>query len=145
MPKLPPARELIPNLHDDIYRFHLSPSLEDQATCFFFHNYVFTELASPYDHFACLPILYSQAREMKALSGIMMSIGAAGISNISKDPDLMRAAQEIYSSTLQHTQSLLADSSQIQKDQTLLTVLLLALYEVCLHILPPRIELKFEL
>ena len=81
---------------------------------------------------------------MKALSGVMISIGAAGISNIWKDPDLMRAAQEIYSSTLQHTQSLLEDSSQIQKDQTLLVVLLLALYEVCLPIFPPRIELKLK-
>ena len=119
------------DVHISIIPIALSPSLEEQATYFFFQNYVFTELATPYNHLACLPAICSQVSQMKALSSVIISIGAAGISNIRKDADIMRAAQEIYSSTLQYTQDLLGDSSQIQKDQTLLVVLLLALYEVC--------------
>lgn len=131
--ELSPASDPIPfqpkDVHISIIPIALSPPLEEQATYFFFQNYVFTELATPYNHLACLPTICSQVSQMKALSSVIISIGAAGISNIRKDPDIMRAAQEIYSSTLQYTQDLLEDSSQIQKDQTILVVLLLALYE----------------
>jgi hypothetical protein len=132
------------NMYSPTISTHLSPSLEDQATCFFFQNYVFTELATPYGHFARLSTIFGQAKETKALSGVIISIGAAGISNIRKNPKLMHAAQEIHSTTLQRTQNLLEDSNRIQEDQTLLVVLLLALYEVCEPIFSRRLQLIFN-
>ncbi|EXJ76259.1 uncharacterized protein A1O5_00767 [Cladophialophora psammophila CBS 110553] len=106
-----------------------APSLEDQATSFFFHHYVLKELASPYNHLASLPIVSGQSSGIKVLSGMVISIGAAGISNLRDDPDLMHAAEKIYSSTIQRLQTLLRDQSRIQKNQTMILVLLLALYE----------------
>ncbi|KIW99096.1 uncharacterized protein Z519_00759 [Cladophialophora bantiana CBS 173.52] len=107
----------------------LTPSLEDQAMSFFFHNYVLKELATPYNHLVSLPTVSGPSSEIKVLSGMVISIGAAGISNLRNDPGLMHAAENIYSSTIQRLHTLLHDQNRIQKDQTMLLVLLLALYE----------------
>jgi len=144
-----PAEESIPTSyvgpHIPAISPHLSPSVEDQAKCFFFQNYVFIDPAIPYGPFARLSTaIFGQAEETKALSGVVISIGAAGISNIHRDPDLMHKAQEFHASTLKRTQKLLEDSSRIQEDQTLLVVLLLAVYEVCEPIISRKNELTFN-
>jgi hypothetical protein len=127
--EMSPAREVLPDSYGDVH-LHLFHSPEDEATCFFFQNYVWTDLATPYNHLECLPLIFDQTKEMGALSGIVISIGTAGISNIRKDPELMHSAKENYLLTMRRTQILLKDQGQIQEDQTLLVVLLLALFEV---------------
>lgn len=116
---------------------HLSLPIEDRATCFFYKNYIFVDVDIPYDIFAYVPAICGQIHDTKALSSLIACIGTAGLSNLHKDHQLMRKAQKIYSFTLRHTQNLLADSSQTKEDQTLLVVLLLALYEVRGRILLP--------
>jgi hypothetical protein len=139
------ARSVLKYMYSGTISTYLSPYLRDQATQFFLQNYVFTEMATPHGgYLACLPTICGQVKEMKALSSIIISVGVAGISNIRKDPDLMRASQKIYSSTLQYTKSLLEDSSRAQEDQTLLVVLLLALYEVCRLIFSLNPQLKLN-
>jgi hypothetical protein len=109
---------------------YLSLPIEDQAIYFFYNNYIFVDMDIPYDLFACVPAICGQIHDTKALSSLIACIGTAGLSNLHKDHYLMRKSREIYCFTLRYTQNLLEDSSRIKEDQTLLMVLLLALYEV---------------
>lgn len=109
----------------------LSLSLEAEARSFFFSNYVFAELDLPYSRLTCLPVMFGQIHETKALSDMIVSVGAAGMANLRKDDGLRHTADGIYTATIQRLQNQLCLQTPIQTDQTILLVLLLALYEVC--------------
>ncbi|KAH8810849.1 hypothetical protein F5884DRAFT_672830, partial [Xylogone sp. PMI_703] len=110
----------------------------EQATAFFFNNYVFTEAWGHHCYFAYLPIAPNQIDTNKALSGVIVSIGIAGISLTRGDRNIMTNAHKVYSLTLCHTKAALVDSHQIHDYQTMITVLLLSLYEVSLTCSVPQ-------
>lgn len=113
------------------------PSAQDQARSFFFHHYVFTDLAAPYSLFASLPTIYGRLdmnsggdNSTKAIAAVIEAIGAAGIANTRGDARFMRAAQETHSTAIRHTRYVLENGQPEKQHEVGLAVMLLALYEV---------------
>jgi uncharacterized protein YsxB (DUF464 family) len=104
-------------------------SLEDQATCFFFNNYVLMQGAIQ-GYMEYLPILFVELPSSEALCAAISAVGIAGIANMRRSSEVMSLARSKYGSALRLTNAALTDRFQCKRDHTLMTVLILALYEV---------------
>ena len=120
----------------------LSVPVEDEATYYFFHNFVSQDPASlqPYSH--VMPIVYRQSSSSNALPNIIEAIGLACVSNVKQAPQLMAAAGQKYASALRAITASIQDSKEASTDQTLITVMLLGLFEV-LHTLKMILRFLF--
>lgn len=108
----------------------LYTTAHDQAVCFFFKTYVHEPVEFSRSVYNYLPTLCSNDVSHPALSSIITAIGLAGLSGYRKAPALMSAAGQGYDSALQSINVALYDPVSARSDQTLITVLLMGLYEV---------------
>lgn len=105
-------------------------SAEDQAACFFFDRYVTRQVSEqPQCLHAYLPGLYSVEAKHHMLKNIVTAIGLTGISHQKNDPKMLLAADASYYSAVRQTNKALRSSVTATSDQTLISVLLLGLYE----------------
>jgi hypothetical protein len=114
-------------LSELMYR-ELSTPVEEQATCFFFQNYVLDDFKGYYSY---VPRIYSALPAGSALADAITSLGMAGIANSKKDTKLMINANFKYTSALHTINAALRDPEEVKTDQTLVAVMLLGLFEVC--------------
>lgn len=108
----------------------LSVSLEDQATYYFFHNFVSEGPGDVTAYSHMLPTLYRQNSSFSVLPKIVDAIGLASISNVKHAPELMIVAGQKYAGALRAITASIQDSKQASTDQTLIAVMLLGLFEV---------------
>ena len=108
----------------------LSVPLEDQATYFFFHNFVSEDPADVTAYSHTLPTLYRQNSSFSVLPKIVDAIGLASISNVKHAPELMVVAGQKYAGVLRAITASIQDSKEASTDQTLIAVILLGLFEV---------------
>ena len=108
----------------------LSLPLEDQATYYFFYNFVSQDPASLQSYSHVMPTVYRQSSSFNALPNIIEAIGLAGVSNVKQAPQLMAAAGVKYAKALRAITASIQDSKEASTDQTLITVMLLGLFEV---------------
>lgn len=108
----------------------LSVPLEEQATCFFFRNFIFPDAGSSRPPLSCMPVIFKQESASSPLSAIVASIGMAGMSNLKKSPDIMVLARQKHVSALRLINSSIRDPESAKSDQMLIAVLLLGLFEV---------------
>ena len=106
----------------------LGPSLEEQGTNYFFANFV-----TPKAHGANGPFHYLydavEAGIEDILKSCIVATGLAGLSNVSKSPQLMGHAQRQYTSALRHINAAVASPIDSIKDSTLIGIVILAIYE----------------
>jgi hypothetical protein len=110
---------------------------EQQAVCFFFSNYVLEPSKSGKSVYDYLPTFYNHELGKSPLSCGIAALGLAGLSYRRSDPSLLSASKSVYSSALRLTNEALRNPVTAVTDATLISVLLLGLYEVCLHSLNP--------
>jgi hypothetical protein len=108
----------------------LGNSAEDQATCFFFQNYVLGGNDLSKGNFDYLPELYGSEEIGSGLADSVASLGMVGLANFWKAPNIMSNAAIKYNSAMRTISSQLRDVEQAKSDQTLVSILLLGLYEV---------------
>lgn len=108
----------------------LSVPPEDEATSYFFHNFVSENPASLTAYSHMLPTIYRQGSSYSALYKIIEAIGLAGISNVKQAPELMVAAGQKYARVLRAITASIQDPKEASTDQTLIAVMLLGLFEV---------------
>jgi hypothetical protein len=108
----------------------LGNSAEEQATCFFFRNYILDEHKFHNGNFQYLLDMYNREEIGDALAESVMSLGMVGLANFWKAPNVMVNANMKYTSALRLVSSRLRDVEQAKSDQTLVAVMLLGLYEV---------------
>ena len=108
----------------------LSVPLEEEATYYFFHNFVSEDPTTATAYSQVLPDLYRQNSPFSALSKIIDAIGFAGIANMKHAPKLMVAAGQKYAKVLRAITASIQDSKEASTDQTLMAVMLLGLFEV---------------
>jgi hypothetical protein len=105
-------------------------SAEEQAICFFFSMYVTLQPTKRRRSFyAHLPKLYNVGADNHILKYIIPAIGLGGLSHRRSDPGLLRAAEAAYNKALCWTNYALCHLGTARSDQTLISVLLLGLYE----------------
>ena len=107
----------------------LSVSVHDQATCFFFYNFVVVDLGLSRGHLDELPTLI-QCPGNGALVATVTSVGMAALSNTKSAPQVMVAARQSYAKALRLINAALRDPVESKTDQTLSAILLLGLFEV---------------
>lgn len=108
----------------------LGTSAEDQATCFFFQNYVLAgnELSrAPYDY---LSDIYGSEEVGAGLAEAIASLGMVGLANFWCTPNIMSNANAKYHSALRTVSEQPMDVDQAKSDQTLISIMLLGLYGV---------------
>ena len=111
----------------------LSVPLEDEATYYFFHNFVSVDYTSHYSmnaYYSVLPTLHRQDSSFGVLPKIVNAIGLATISNMKHSPEVMVAASQRYAGALRAINSSIQNSSSATTDQTLMAVMLLGVFEV---------------
>ena len=113
----------------------LGVSAEQQAVCFFFSNYVLEPSKPGNSVYEYLPTFYNHESGKSPLSCVIVALGLAGLSYRKSEPSLLLASKSVYSSALHLTNEALRNPVTAVTDATLISVLLLGLYEVCLHLL----------
>jgi hypothetical protein len=109
----------------------LLPNLGDRASCFFIANYILESSDISYGFMEYLPpIVGYQSGSM--LSTVIECLGLAAMSNIagSQAPATI-AARRKYGEALSMVNRALQTPEIVTEDQTLLSVMLLGVYEVC--------------
>jgi hypothetical protein len=114
----------------------LGTSAEDQATCFFFRNYVLDNPPLNNGSFQYLSDIYSSEEVRPALGDCVAALGMVGLSNFWKATNIMVKATLKYNSALRLISTQLRDPKQAKSDQTLVAVMLLGLYEVMSYFKP---------
>jgi len=109
---------------------NLATSPEDQATCFFFQNYVLGGNDIFKGHIDYLSDIYSSEEIGSGLADSVASLGMVGLANFWKAPNIMSNAVIKYNSAMRTISSQLRNVEQAKSDQTLISILLLGLYEV---------------
>ncbi|MCJ1393147.1 hypothetical protein MMC18_006019 [Xylographa bjoerkii] len=108
----------------------LSIPIESQAMCYFFRNYVCEDSRFSKGFFDYLPSIFgSNGAVGSALTDAVVSLGMVGLSNTKNASEIMIHANERYNLALRATNSALRDEEDAKADQTLITVMLLGLYE----------------
>ena len=125
----------------DVISSSLTISPEDQAACYFFSNYVFNRSMVRKSYLEFLPTMYSNDSPESPLWQIVTSLGMAGLANVRNAPDVKAVSTYKYASALRGVNAMLRDPARATDDETLITVLLLSLYEASEtnHILSPNI------
>jgi hypothetical protein len=113
------------NLH-----LELGSSADEQATCFFFRNYVLADDKFHNGNFQYLQNIYATETIGDALAESVASLGMVGLSNFWKASSIMVNANIKYNSALKLVSSRLRNFEEGKSDQTLVSVMLLGLFEV---------------
>ena len=116
----------------------LSMSAESQAFCFFFSNYPSQPSKNFQSVYEDIPALYCLEPSDSPLLYIITALGLAGLSHHTETPSMEVAAGAWYDKALHKINSSLRDRELVKLDQTLLVVLLLGLYEVCIALHTPH-------
>ncbi|KAF1838352.1 hypothetical protein BDW02DRAFT_542175 [Decorospora gaudefroyi] len=105
------------------------PNLEDQAQGFFIANYVAPPSLVPRGQFEWLPRLLAQPNVDAVLSYSVNAVSLAGFATAVKDPTILRKSRIAYVSALNMTNDALRVKETAVKDSTLISVILLGMYE----------------
>ena len=108
----------------------LMTSPEDQATCFFFQNYVLGGEDLSRGTLDYLSDIYISEEIGGGLADSISSLGMVGLANFWKAPNIMSNATIKYNSAMRTISTQLRDVEQAKADQTLISILLMGLYEV---------------
>jgi hypothetical protein len=114
----------------------LGNSAEDQATCFFFQNYVLKGNEFSRGQYDYLSDIYGSEEVGSGLADTVTSLGMVGLANFWRAPNIMATAHAKYHSALRTVSAQLRDVDQAKSDQTLISIMLLGLYEVQFPCIP---------
>jgi hypothetical protein len=118
-----------------VFNISLAPSADDQATCFFFQNYVpGNDPFGDRGTFQFLMDVYRCEEIGDALADSVSSLGMVGLASFWKAPSIIHNARLKYVSALRTLASHLRNKEEAKTDQTLIATMLLGLYEVGLAI-----------
>ena len=105
-------------------------SAEQQATCYFWRNYVLEEHKFHSGNYQYLSDLYACETIGEPLVETVTCLGLVGLSNFWKASNILRTAQAKYNSALKLVSARLRNLEEAKSNQTLVAVMLLGLYEV---------------
>ncbi|KAH4217285.1 hypothetical protein HBH98_029380 [Parastagonospora nodorum] len=105
------------------------PSIEDQALGFFIGNYVAQPTFVPRGQFEWVTELLAQPVTEDILRHSVNAATLAGFANATKSPSIMKQAQTAYVSALRLTNSALRFKESAVRDSTLISVIMLGMYE----------------
>ncbi|OAL49281.1 hypothetical protein IQ07DRAFT_512484 [Pyrenochaeta sp. DS3sAY3a] len=105
------------------------PSIEEQAQGFFISNYVAHPSMVPRGQFEWVPELLARPHTEEILRASVNAASLAGLANTTKSPAIMQKAQTAYVNALRLTNSALRVKETAVQDSTLISVIMLGMYE----------------
>ena len=108
------------------YSYSLTPTIDERAERFFFTHYV-VGMATPSGAFSENP---TSLKMDKILRSSMKAVGLAGYASFVSAPELITQAKQHYVAAIQLTNAALRSSIEAKKDSTLLSVMILSLFEI---------------
>jgi hypothetical protein len=115
------------------FDWEMAPSIEDQAIGFFLASYVITPTFVPRGQFDFLPELLNRPDTEDILQKSATAAGLAALGIAMKSPEVLKKAQKEYVSALTLTNSALGITQTATKVSTLVSVILLGMYENFTH------------
>jgi hypothetical protein len=107
----------------------LMPSIEDQAVGFFIANYVAQPAIIPRGQFEWVTELLAEPHVEELLKSSVNAVSLAGFGNAMKSPVIMQKARSAYVAALQMANKALKDHDTAVRDDTLVSVIMLGMYE----------------
>lgn len=108
----------------------ITPLPEQQGLHFFFYHYLVNGAGQASSHRDCLATVYARAIGHGYLANLASAVGSASLAYLRNASTLMRAASQSYSRAIRDIRVALVDPAEAASDQMLISVMLLALYEV---------------
>jgi hypothetical protein len=109
--------------------FQLAPTIEDLATGFFISNYVIANSAPTRGHLDPIEDMSRFGHFDEALLSSMKAVGLAGFAHAAHAPHLLKNARYQYVRAIQSTNAALRDPVAVKKDSTLLSIMILGIFE----------------
>lgn len=107
----------------------LPSSLSERGTTYFVNNFVAGQSGPSHGHFNYLTELCRNGGMDETLSSSMTAVGLAACSNRSHSPELLGEARREYVVALRRVNSALLSPTDALKDSTLLSIMILTIYE----------------
>lgn len=107
----------------------LVPTVDERATSFFVANYVVASNGPTRGHLDYLADIYRHQSLDEGLISSMKAVGLAGFAHTTHAPYLIRNARHQYGKAIQHTNRALKSPVDAKKDVTLLTIIILGIFE----------------
>ena len=109
--------------------FSLIPTIDERATGFFVANYVVGADGIQRGHLDYVADIFRQGNVDEGLLAGMKAVGLAGFAHTSRSPALIKNARHQYVKAIQHTNRALQTTTGAKKDATLLTIIILGIFE----------------
>ncbi|KAK3313819.1 hypothetical protein B0H66DRAFT_577690 [Apodospora peruviana] len=115
--------------------YNLAPTCQYNGFAYFFSRYVAVEETACHQRFDFVydiwkPSTLVPERQVDGVLASMTAVGLMGLASMTHSRDLMEAAQKSYGTALQLTNVALKDPVEAIKDTTMLSVLILGLFEM---------------
>jgi Fungal specific transcription factor domain len=111
-------------------KFSMTPTIEEIGINHFMTSFVCCESATSYGHFSYVKDFYRRCNGLdKILIASMSAVGLAAIANTGRSSQWMRRAQKEYQGALRLTNAALGSRKEAIKDSTLLSIIILGIYE----------------
>ncbi|KAH7327287.1 hypothetical protein BKA65DRAFT_528232 [Rhexocercosporidium sp. MPI-PUGE-AT-0058] len=112
-----------------VISFSLGTSPDEQATCFFFQNYVLQQDMFSRGNFQYLSDIYGCEEIGSALADSVTSLGLVGLAHFWGASNILANATAKYNSALKSISTQLRTIEGAKADQTIIAIMLLGLYE----------------
>ncbi|KAK5654127.1 hypothetical protein OQA88_7558 [Cercophora sp. LCS_1] len=118
--------------------YNLAPTCQERGTAYFFSRFVTMEETASHQKFDFLYQVWKpvQDREVDGVLASMTAVGLMGLATMTRSPEMMEAAQKSYGSALRLINHALENPSEAAKDTTMLSVLILGVFEMMTEDLP---------
>lgn len=115
--------------------YDLSPSCQQHGIAYFFSRYVSVEETTCHHNFSFIrdvwkPSSVAEDRQVDGVLASMTAVGLVGFAGVTRSPDMMEAAWKSYGTALRLTNHALETPIEAVKDTTMLSVLILGLFEL---------------
>lgn len=112
-----------------LQRFSLAPTVDERATGFFVANYVYALDGHTHGYLDFLTDVFKRDTLDEGLVSSMKAVGLAGFAHSTHSPYLIKNARYEYVRAIRHTNAALRDPTAVKKDATLLTIIILGIFE----------------
>ncbi|KAK3391753.1 hypothetical protein B0T20DRAFT_64394 [Sordaria brevicollis] len=115
--------------------YDLPPGCQQQGIAYFFSRYVSVEETTCHHNFSFVfdvwkPTSVAQDRHVDGVLASMTAVGLVGLAGVTRSQDIMEAAWKSYGTALRLTNHALETPTEAVKDTTMLSVLILGLFEL---------------
>ncbi|OBT70545.1 hypothetical protein VF21_10456, partial [Pseudogymnoascus sp. 05NY08] len=112
-----------------LQHFSFVPTVDERATGLFVANYVYALNGHTRGHLDYLTDVFKRDSLDEGLLSSMKAVGLAGFAHTTRSPYIIKNARYQYIKAIQHTNVALRDPTTAKKDATLLTIIILGIFE----------------